>query len=240
MMYYLPIYFQSIGGASPSSSGFRSLPLILAMSVALIVSSATITRIGYYTPLLITGGVLLTIGSGLIYTRNIGTPSGKYIVYQILVDAGNGICSQIPAITAIAFSEPEDIAITTALVLCRWTTLYRYNISELISDLVYQLVSGAISLSLAQSIFTNVLLKRLPDFAPTIDPASVIAVGASKLRENFSAEDLPGILRAYMAGLKAAWAAATVLGGLSFLCAFVPKIKSIKTRTDRGGTAMAV
>lgn len=120
MMYYLPIYFQSIDGASPSSSGFRSLPLILAMSIALLASSAIITRIGYYTPLLIFGGVLLTIGSGLIYTLDIGTSAGKYIGYQILVGAGNGICSQIPLITAIAFSKPEDIAITTALVLCKW------------------------------------------------------------------------------------------------------------------------
>lgn len=239
-MYYLPIYFQSIDGASPSSSGFRSLPLILAMSIALLASSAIITRIGYYTPLLIAGGVLLTIGSGLIYTLDIGTSVGKYVGYQILVGAGNGICSQIPLITAIAFSRPEDIAITTALVLCRCITLYNYVMSKLTSRLVYQLVSGAISVSLAQSIFTNVLLKKLPEFAPSIDPASVIAIGASKLREAFSEEDLPGILRAYMAGLKAAWAAATALGGLTFLCAFVPKIKSIKTGTNRGGTAMAV
>jgi hypothetical protein len=240
MMYYLPIYFQSVGGASPSSSGFRSLPLILAMSIALLASSAIITRIGYYTPLLIVGGVLLTIGSGLIYTLDIGTPTGKYIGYQILVGVGNGICSQLPLIIALAFSESEDIAITTALVLCRWMTLHSYNKSKLTLELVYQLVSGAISVSLAQSIFTNVLLKRLPDFAPTIDPASVVAVGASKLREAFSAEELPGILRAYMAGLKAAWAAATALGGLTFLCAFIPKIKSIKTATNNSATAMAV
>lgn len=239
-MYYLPIYFQSIGGASPSSSGFRSLPLILAMSIALLVSSATITWIGYYTPLLIVGGVLLTIGSGLVYTLDIGTSASKYIGYQILVGAGNGICSQLPLITAIAFSEPEDIAITTALVLCKWIKVLTCHASELTFKPVYQLVSGAISVSLAQSIFTNVLLKKLPDYAPTINPASVIAVGASQLRSAFSAEDLPGILKAYMAGLRAAWAAATALGGLTILCAFVPKIKSIKSGTNRGGTAMAV
>lgn len=240
MMYYLPIYFQTIGGASPSASGIRSLPLILAMSIALLASSAIVTRIGYYTPLLIIGGVLLTIGSGLIYTFDIGTPAGKYIGYQILVGVGNGICSQLPVIIAIAFSKPEDIAITTALVLCRSMILCSYDTSKLISKLVFQLASGAISVSLAQSIFTNVLLKRLPDFAPTVDPNSVIAVGASKLREAFSAEELPGVLRAYMAGLKAAWAAATALGGLTFLCAFIPKIKSIKTATNKGATAMAV
>jgi hypothetical protein len=240
MMYYLPIYFQAIGGASPSSSGIRSLPLILAMSIALLASSSIITRIGYYTPMLILGGVVLTIGSGLVYTFDIGTPAGKYIGYQILVGFGNGICGQLPLITAIAFSKPEDIAITTALVLCRWMTVCSYITSKLTLELVFQLMSGAISVSLAQSIFTNVLLKSLPKYAPTIDPASVITVGASRLRETFSPEELPGILKAYMAGLKAAWAAATALGGLTFLCAFIPRIKSIKTTTNKGVTVMAV
>lgn len=118
MIYYLPIYFQAIDGMSPSDSGIASLPLILAMSIALLVSSATVTWIGYFHPLLIVGGVLLTIGSGLIYTLDIGTSSAKYIGFQILVGAGNGICSQIPLITSIAFAKPEDTAITTALVLC--------------------------------------------------------------------------------------------------------------------------
>lgn len=119
LIYYLPIYFQATQGVSPSTSGIRSLPLILAMSLALLASSALVTWMGYFQPLLLAGGTLLTIGSGLMITLDIGSSPAKYIGYQILVGAGNGISSQIPLIVTLAFAAPEDIALTTALVLCK-------------------------------------------------------------------------------------------------------------------------
>ena len=118
LIYYLPIYFQAAQGVSPSTSGIRCLPMILAMSIALLASSALVTWIGYFQPLLLAGGVLLTVGSGLIITLDIDSSAWKYIGYQILVGVGNGISSQIPLIASLAFAAPEDIALTTALVLC--------------------------------------------------------------------------------------------------------------------------
>ena len=94
--------------------------------------------------------------------------------------------------------------------------------------LVFQLISGAVSVSLAQSIFTNILIKKLPEYAPTVSPAAVIAVGASGLRDAFPPTELEGILKAYMAGLKASWEASTVLAGLALLAALVPEWRSIK------------
>lgn len=89
------------------------------MSIALLASSALVTWIGYFQPLLVAGGILLTVGSALIFTLEIDSPPGKYIGFQILVGVGNGISSQIPLIASLAFAAPEDIALTTALVLCK-------------------------------------------------------------------------------------------------------------------------
>ncbi|ERF75984.1 hypothetical protein EPUS_01350 [Endocarpon pusillum Z07020] len=219
LIYYLPIYFQAIDDLSPSASGVRSLPLILAMSIALLASSALVSWIGYFHPLLLVGSVLLTVGAGLIFTLDIGSSTGEHIGYQILVGAGNGISSQIPIIASLAFAAPEDIAVTTALVL------------------FFQLISGALSVSLAQTLFTNTLLSKLPLYAPTVDPAVVIAVGASELRKAFAPDVLPGVLQAYMAGLKASWEAGIVLAGLALLAALVPRWESIQNRpTSSGGT----
>src|SRR4029450_12088345 len=43
LVYYLPIYFQSIHNVSPTESGVRNLPLILGVTVSTIVSGAFIS-----------------------------------------------------------------------------------------------------------------------------------------------------------------------------------------------------
>lgn len=47
------------------------------MVVATIFSGALITRIGYYTPFMIFGTCLMSIGAGLLTTLEVDTGSGK-------------------------------------------------------------------------------------------------------------------------------------------------------------------
>lgn len=119
ILYYLPIYFQSIDDVSPIESGVRNLPLILAVMVATIVSGGSITATGLATPLEVGGTTIATIAAGLIYTLDIGTSSGKWIGYQILAGLGYGGAFQIPIIIAQATATPADLAEVTAIVLCK-------------------------------------------------------------------------------------------------------------------------
>lgn len=74
---------------------------------------------------------------------------------------------------------------------------------------VFQTVGGAFTTSAAQAAFVNQLLVKLPSSAPGIDPQLVINTGATQLRDVFTAEQLPGIITAYVHGLKAVWGVAT-------------------------------
>lgn len=201
------------------------------------------TIIGYFKPLLITAGVFLTAGAASIYTLDIGSSAGKYIGFQILLGIGNGFSSQIPMITLQSFCEPADLAPTTATVLCKSTrilTAITYD-WELIMALhvVFQLISGAVSVAVGQSIFTNRLLASLAIYAPGVDAARVLNVGASELRPAFSTSELPGVLKSYMAGLNAAFAAGIVFAGLALIAAFLPEWKKIHGKA-RGGSAAVV
>ena len=80
-------------------------------------------------------------------------------------------------------------------------------------------MGGAFSTAVRQSAFVNQLIAALPHTAPGIDPAVVIATGASELRNVFPAEVLPGIPDAYMIGLKVAFAVAIAFSGMSVLAA---------------------
>lgn len=121
LVYYLPIYFQSIDGTSPTESGVRNLPLILAVTVATIVSGGAISATGVYTPVLVGGAALATVASGLIYTLDIGSESGKWIGYQILAGLGFGAAFQIPMIAVQGTVEPSDLSSATAVLLCKLT-----------------------------------------------------------------------------------------------------------------------
>lgn len=217
LVYYLPIYFQSIDNVNPTESGVRNLPLILAVTVATIVSGVTISSTGLATPIMVFGTALAVVASGLIYTLDIGTSSGKWIGYQILAGIGWGLAFQVPIITGQAVSPPEDLAEVTAIILCKFSfffffffvpdssliinTSLKTNLLFFLNHTVFQTVGGAFLVSAAQSAFVNVLVKKLPFTAPTVNPETVIATGATELRNVFSPDEVPGIISAYMDGL---------------------------------------
>jgi len=59
----------------------------------------------------------------------------------------------------------------------------------------------AISVSIAQNIFSNSLPRELVKHAPGVDHTTVINAGATRLRKVVSADQLPGVLEAYSLAL---------------------------------------
>lgn len=61
------------------------------------------------------------------------------------------------------------------------------------------------------------MINTLPITAPGVDPATVIATGATQIRSMFPADQVPGILMAYMDGVKVALAIPIGATGVAFL-----------------------
>jgi predicted MFS family arabinose efflux permease len=119
LIYYLPIYFQSIHNVSPIMSGVRNLPFVIAVTIATIVSGASITNTGIYAPILVASAAIATVAAGLIYTLDIGTGSGKWIGYQVLAGLAWGAGLQVPMIGTQGTSRELDLASKTAILLCK-------------------------------------------------------------------------------------------------------------------------
>lgn len=199
IIYYLPIYFQVIDNVSPEMSGVRNLPLILTVTISMLASGAYISTTGIAAPIIVVGTAIGTVCTGMLYTLDIGTKEGRWIGYQIIGGVGWGIASQIPIITVQATAPPADLAEVTAILL------------------FFQTVGGAFMVSAAQAAFVNVLVKVLLHSAPEIDSAAVVSTGATDLRKVFSADHVPGILVAYMRGLKSAFAIGLASSGVAFV-----------------------
>lgn len=124
LIHYLPIYFQSIHNASAIDSGIRNIPLIIAVSIATIAVSFSVTMTGVYAPIMPVSSAVATVAAGLMYTFDIATPAAKWIGYQILAGFAWGASSQIPMIAVQGSSDAADMAPRTAILLCRYLPSY--------------------------------------------------------------------------------------------------------------------
>ncbi|GKZ82882.1 hypothetical protein AnigIFM56816_007707 [Aspergillus niger] len=71
----LPIWFQVIKGVSAVRSGIMNLPMLVSLIVLSILSGALVSAIGYYTPTMIMGCILVLISAALMttFTPDTGT-----------------------------------------------------------------------------------------------------------------------------------------------------------------------
>ena len=90
-------------------------------SVALftVISGALISTYGVYVPILLVGSAITTIGAGLLYTLDVGSPSSHWIGYQALAGIGIGLSIQVPMIANQSFVSVSQISSVTAITLCK-------------------------------------------------------------------------------------------------------------------------
>lgn len=109
----------------------------------------------------------------------------------------------------------EDLSSVTAMVL------------------FFQTLGAALFLSAGQSAFVNRLVLRVKTSEPSVDPAALVATGATDLRHVFREEQIPGILVAYMDGIKASLALGVVAVGLAFILSFGFPRKKLNTHASK-------
>lgn len=61
------------------------------------------------------------------------------------------------------------------------------------------------------------MISKLASTAPDINPATVLATGASQIRSAFTAAQVPLVVDAYMAGLRVVFAISIGTFGMAFL-----------------------
>lgn len=212
ILYYVPIWFQAIQGATATQSGIRSLPMVLSLVLMSIVSGIGVTLLGYYTPYMIASSVFMAIGVGLMSTWNIHSGSAEWIGYQIIYGFGVGLGMQQALIMAQTVLHIDDVPIGTALIM------------------FMQTLGGALFISVAQNIFTNRLVTNLARYVPNLDPSIVLRTGATSLKYSpeIDVSLIPSVLVAYNSALTQTFYVSLALGALSIFGALGIEWKSVK------------
>lgn len=88
-----PLYFQLVLGLSPRTSGIQSLPVLVTMPCPPIASGAMVSTLSFYVPFMWLGAILATVGSGLLFTLLVDSPSGT--LSKVLSTAYSICCPKI-------------------------------------------------------------------------------------------------------------------------------------------------
>ncbi|KAF4629219.1 hypothetical protein G7Y89_g8929 [Cudoniella acicularis] len=211
--FYLPIWFQAIKGVSAFQSAVMTLPIIISLVVGGVISAPAISFFGYYKPFMILGCILTSFGTGFLTTFKPWTGHSKWIAYQVLAGLGSGMSFQQPLLAAQVVLGEEDLSIGTAAVI------------------LAQNLGSAVSISIAQSIFTNKLVKELEEI-PSVNPKVVQDAGATNLREAVSAQSLPSVILAYDKALTDSYYLATAFATLMIVGAVGIEWRSVKEKKD--------
>lgn len=156
-----------------------NIPMVLSLVVVSIFGGIGVTAIGYYTPFVYASAVFMSVGGGLLSTFTQDTGSPKWIGYQIIFGAGVGFGMQQSLVMAQTVLPKRDVPIGTALMMFSQT------------------LGGAIFVSVAQNVFTNELLKKTKQVVPGLNPAIVLATGATSLTKVIPHQYLSAVQLAY-------------------------------------------
>lgn len=178
-VYFLPQWFQVVQGVDAVDSGVRTLGFLLAQVVATLGAGVGVKKLGYFAPFMWASLVLAAVGSGLITTFNVDTPSSQWLGYQIIYGLGIGFGMQQAVVAVQAVVPQELVAMGSALVM------------------FCQLLGGSIFVSVAETVLNNRLLQQLDAHIPGVAPAEILAAGAGQLRTLVPAEYLGGVLQVY-------------------------------------------
>ncbi|KAF2016887.1 efflux pump protein [Aaosphaeria arxii CBS 175.79] len=219
--YYLPMYFQAVRGVGPSLSGVYTLPAIVAQLITAMVSGVGISKMGYYLPWAIVGGVLSTVGNGLISTLKASTSNATWIGFQIILGVGRGAGMQVASIAVQNCLPPHQIPISLAFLIFS------------------QNLAASIFMVIASTIFTRSLVSEVKKHVPSLEPQRVLDAGgvATAVRALVpeGGEDLKGLLRAYEGSLARVWWVLAGLTGVALFACWGMGWKDVRKQKQKQG-----
>ncbi|OAP60974.1 hypothetical protein AYL99_05978 [Fonsecaea erecta] len=219
-IYFLPFYFQAVKGTTAEGSGIRTIPYLVSITISSIVVGASITTLGPYVPFTWFGSAIFAVGSGMLYSLKVHSSTGTWIGYQILAGVGAGACVQIPFIAVQVVLNKKDMPVGNAVAI------------------FFNSLGGAISISIAQNIFSNTLVKEIPKYTKGVNPQTIIMAGATHIRQVTPPAQLAGVLYAYNIAVTHSYILSIACATIAFLFSLGFEWKSVKgKKLEMGGAA---
>ena len=111
---FLPLYQQTVQGASPTLSGLMLTPMMLGVTVTSIVAGQVTTRTGRYKIFPILGGAIMGVGMYLLTGLGISTTKTTSAIYYVVLGLGMGFLMQMVSLIAQNSVQQKDMGVASS------------------------------------------------------------------------------------------------------------------------------
>ncbi|ETS77605.1 hypothetical protein PFICI_09667 [Pestalotiopsis fici W106-1] len=107
IVYFLPIYFQAIKGATPLQSGVDVLPLSVVYVPLAVLTGGLMSKFGKYKPIHLVGFGFTSLACGLLSILDAASPTVEWVFWQLFLAVGAGF-TMISILPVIQASLPDS------------------------------------------------------------------------------------------------------------------------------------
>jgi len=174
--------------------------MMLPLIVSVVFVGAAVTKLRYFQPFMLAGGILQAIGAGVLSTLTPTSNTGLWAPFLMLAGIGIGLGTQQPLVAVQSILGDSEGAIALSIVVFAWC------------------LGPTVMITVADAILTSVLTDGIKSHFPNIDPTAVRNSGATQLKAMVPPEDVNELLHIYNNALTRTYVLAAALATASALC----------------------
>ena len=140
---FLPLYQQTVQGASATNSGLLLLPMMGAAMVVSLFVGQMITKTGHYKVFPVIGGAVMAVAMFLLSTQDAHTAPWQTGIYIAVLGLGMGFLMQTTMLIAQNSVEQKDMGVASS------------------SAMFFRSIGGSFGVSLFGAVFNNRLTDEL-------------------------------------------------------------------------------
>jgi len=155
------------------------MPMFGGFILAILFTGSGISLLGYYVPFMIAASIMTPVASGLLTTLKANGPMWQFFIYEVLFGIGGGIGFQGPQAAVQTTLSDEDASMGLNIIV------FGQNFGP------------ALSVSIAQSLFSSRLLENLKTYVPDIDGSALTKLGLGSIQSLIPPGELEEALLGY-------------------------------------------
>ncbi|GAA6027680.1 hypothetical protein JCM8097_007979 [Rhodosporidiobolus ruineniae] len=213
ILYWLPLFYQTVQGVSPVRAGVQLLPLIFFNMSGGIVAGWVVKHFGVFHPGMLLGTGLTAIGAGLAATMDAQTTQAQWIGYGIVVGAGMGTLYMLSFIASQMLLPEEDRSKGASLVCFS------------------QIFGATVWVSASSALYANKFKEGIQT-VEGLDVQQVLDSGVDRFREVVAPEQLDAVIDVAVKALWNVFLAVAVIAAVGFVTVFAIRWVSLGRHAD--------